>query len=86
MQMRYGCLFDCLQRTAVQRSNKTLILMLLAHTAIPIEDLQWLHEFMSDVNNPVPLNNALCIMRKRLFPFHYDPYTRVKEDGRQHLK
>ena len=36
---------------------------------------------MSDVNNPVPLNNALCIMRQRLFPFHYDPYTWVKEDG-----
>ena len=31
MQIRYDCLFDCLQRTAVQRSNKTLILMLLGN-------------------------------------------------------
>ena len=46
------------------------------HPSIPISDLQWLHAFMKDGN--VPLEDACYILRRKLFPFSYDPHPWVK--------
>lgn len=49
---------------------------LKSHPAIPIGDLQWLHKFMKDGNKS--LEDACYMLRRKLFPFSYDPYPWVK--------
>ena len=45
------------------------------HPAIPKGDLLWLFHFINDEN--VPFENAICILRRKLFPFSHDPYPWV---------
>lgn len=42
------------------------------HSAVPREDILWLHSFMQD--NNVPFEKAIHILRRTHFPFNYDPY------------
>ena len=43
------------------------------HPAVPEEDIIWLYEFMNADGNPVPFERAIHIMKRRLFPAHYNP-------------
>ena len=45
------------------------------HPAIPKDDLLWLFHFINDEN--VPFENAIYILRRKLFPFSHDPYPWV---------
>jgi hypothetical protein len=51
---------------------------LKSHPAVPPEDAKWCHDFMYDSDPPVTFHRACLILRRRLFPFHYDPYPWVK--------
>ena len=46
------------------------------HDAIPLEDVQWLAEFMNG-ESKVPFVNALSMLRRKHFPFFYDPHPWV---------
>lgn len=44
------------------------------HHAIPLADILWLHEYMkNDQDEPMPIEQALLILRRTLFPFSYNP-------------
>ena len=63
--------------------NKNLILyhtgnVLRQHPAVPPEDVIWLNTFMAnDGNQPIPFQNAVLILRRKLFPFMHDPHPWV---------
>ncbi len=42
------------------------------HEAVPLEDIQWLYNLMTDYE--VPFHSAICILRRTYFPFFYDPH------------
>ena len=46
------------------------------HDAIPLEDIMWLAEFMNG-ECKVPFVNALSILRRKHFPFFYNPHPWV---------
>ena len=43
------------------------------HDAIPLEDVQWLAEFMNG-DPKVPFSHAIHILRRKNYPFFYDPH------------
>ena len=45
------------------------------HNAIPLEDVQWLSDFMNE--NHTPFERAIHILRRTHYPFHYDPHPWV---------
>ena len=53
-----------------------IIVPVKAHEAIPMADVQWLAEFM-DGEPKVPFINALSMLRRKHFPFFYDPHPWV---------
>lgn len=45
------------------------------HTAVPLEDIIWLHDRMNgDKEHLLTFENYLCLLRRKLFPFSHDPY------------
>ena len=51
------------------------ILPVKEHDAIPLEDIQWLAEFMND--SDVPFVNALSLLCRKHLSFFYDPHPWV---------
>ena len=51
------------------------------HEAVPVEDVVWLHNFMRNNGQPIPFHSACCMLRRRFFPFVYDPHPWV--NGRE---
>jgi hypothetical protein len=48
------------------------------HVAVPIEDVKWLYDFMhSDGSFVVTFERAIKILRRKYFPFFYDPHPWV---------
>ena len=47
----------------------------IAHDAIPQSDIAWLYNFMEngDPNRKIPFNEAIHVMRRRMYPNNYDP-------------
>jgi len=44
------------------------------HDAIPQKDIEWLYDFLyNGESGPVPFSDAIRILRRAHFPFHYDP-------------
>ncbi len=46
-----------------------------SHKAIPVEDVQWIHDFMS--NSQTRFESAIHILRRKHFPFNHDPHPWV---------
>ena len=44
------------------------------HDAVPVEDVQWLHDFMFNQTRPVAFEDAIHILRRTHYPFQYDPH------------
>ena len=44
-----------------------------SHDAVPIEDVQWLSQFMHDQTEPVSFEKAIHMLRRTHYPFHHDP-------------
>lgn len=57
---------------------------------MPEEDIVWLYTFMNADVNPVPFERAIHVMKRRLFPAHYDPCPwnpkKKEEDTKDCLK
>lgn len=47
-----------------------------SHDAIPLEDVQWLAEFMNG-DPEVSFSHAIHILRRKNYPFFYDPHLWV---------
>ena len=47
-----------------------------SHDAVPLEDVQWLAEFMNG-DPKVPFSHAIHILRRKNYPFFYDPHPWV---------
>lgn len=46
------------------------------HTAVPLEDIIWLHDRMNGhKEHLLTFENSLCLLRRKLFPFSHDPYA-----------
>lgn len=56
--------------------SEGVILPVKGHDAIPLEDVQWLAEFMHG-DPKVPFVKAIRILRRKHFPFFYDPHPWV---------
>ena len=54
-------------------SNPVAVRAKLSHAAIPQEDIVWLYDYMNTEGNEIPFESAIHIMKRKLFPFHYDP-------------
>ena len=52
-----------------------MIVPVKEHDAIPLADVQWVAELMSE--SKVPFVNALSLLRRKHFPFFYDPHPWV---------
>ena len=47
----------------------------LTHQAVPHDDIIWLYEFMNpESGTKVAFDEAIHILRRKMFPFHYDPH------------
>jgi hypothetical protein len=48
------------------------------HTAVPLEDILWLHDLMNEYKDHLlPFEDSLRLLRRKLFPFSHDPYPFV---------
>lgn len=45
---------------------------LLQHNAVPMEDVEWLAEFIDD--NNTTFEQAIHILRRTHYPFHHNPH------------
>ena len=53
--------------------------MLYQHPAVPIDDVVWLNTFMTNSGGePVPFEDAILMLRWKLFPFMHDPHPWVE--------
>jgi len=53
--------------------------VLYQHPAVPIDDIMWLNTFMTNSGGePVPFENAILMLRRKLFPFMHDPHPWVE--------
>ena len=48
------------------------------HPSVPVDDVMLVHDLICQTDNPLSLCGALLILRRKLFPFCYDPSTWVK--------
>jgi hypothetical protein len=47
------------------------------HEVVPLEDVQWLHEFMKNGRSDgtsIAFEDAIYLLRRKQYPFQYDPY------------
>lgn len=52
--------------------------MLCHHPAVPIDDVKWLNTFMDNIGgDPIPFENAIVMLRRKLFPFMHNPHPWV---------
>lgn len=47
------------------------------HDAIPQEDIEWMYDLMYNGDEPVPFHKAIHLLRRKHFPFFYDPHPWV---------
>ena len=57
----------------------------LPHAAIPQEDIVWLHDYMNTEGHEVTFDSAIHIMKRKLFPSHYDPSPWVQGENMKHI-
>ena len=62
-------------------SNPVAVRAKLSHAAIPQEDIVWLYDYMNAEGKEIPFESAIHIMKRKLFPFHYDPSPWVPGDN-----
>ncbi len=48
------------------------------HPAVPLASIFWLHDYMNEKDEARPIEQALLMLRRTLFPFYYDPYPFVE--------
>ena len=70
----YNC--STLYIFSIAKFTDGVIVPVKKHDAIPLEDVQWLAEFMNG-ESKVPFVNALSMLRRKHFPFFYDPHPWV---------
>ena len=52
--------------------------VLCQHPAVPIDDVKWLNTFMENIGGePIPFENAIVMLRRKLFPFMHNPHPWV---------
>ena len=54
-----------------------VVLPELGHETVPLEDVQWLHEFMKNGSGDgtgIAFEKAVFMLRRKHYPFHYDPH------------
>ena len=66
-------------------SNPVAVQAKLPHAAIPQEDITWLYEYMNTEGHEVPFDSAIHIMKRKLFPFHYDPSPWVPGENLENI-
>ena len=50
-----------------------------AHAAVPLSEIIWLNEFISErQEDPETFENAVRMLRRKLFPFMHDPHPWVQ--------
>ena len=57
----------------------------LPHAEIPQEDIVWLYDYMNTEGHEVPFDSAIHIMKRKLFPSHYDPSPWAQGENMKHI-